>query len=87
MASSSETAAYDLNISVRDCGCRFDWRVVRWTVMCLTHANQDRPEGCVCLIVGQDDGAQTCFMHHDCSLGYCTHQDIDDDRESYYDED
>ena len=35
--------------------------------------------GCLCNTPGKDDSQITCFMHHDCSLGYCTHQDNDDE--------
>lgn len=34
---------------------------------------------CYCKTVGKDDGDTTCFKHHDCSDGSCTHQDNDDD--------
>ena len=30
-------------------------------------------EKCRCLNVGQDDGQTTCWLHHDCSDGSCTH--------------
>jgi len=34
-----------------------------------------RPKRCQCLIPGNDDGQSTCFMHHDCNDGSCTHRD------------
>lgn len=34
---------------------------------------------CSCKTVGMDDGAHTCFEHHRCSDGVCTHQDVGDD--------
>ena len=40
---------------------------------------------CRCIHPGQDDGQTTCWKHHDCSDGSCTHQDNDDDyHESVY---
>lgn len=32
-------------------------------------------EVCRCENKGQDDGQQTCWEHHDCNRGDCTHQD------------
>lgn len=37
-----------------------------------------RPEdlvisGCRCYNPGEDDGENTCWVHHDCNLGDCTH--------------
>lgn len=37
---------------------------------------------CRCLTIGMDDGETTCWKHHRCELGDCTHQDNDD----YYSE-
>ena len=34
---------------------------------------------CTCLNIGEDDGQTTCWLHHDCSDGSCTHQDGEDD--------
>ncbi len=34
---------------------------------------------CLCRTVGRDDGDTTCWKHHDCSWGECTHQDNMDD--------
>lgn len=34
---------------------------------------------CTCKTTGLDDGAITCLVHHDCSTGMCTHQEISDD--------
>ena len=42
-------------------------------------AQQELIEDCRCVTFGQDDGETTCFVHHDCSDGSCTHQDGDDD--------
>lgn len=33
---------------------------------------------CRCEVVGQDDGENTCWVHHDCTDGSCTHTDGDD---------
>lgn len=33
---------------------------------------------CRCKNVGEDDGDTTCWVHHDCNDGTCTHQDGDD---------
>ncbi len=33
----------------------------------------ERLEGCRCLTPGQDDGQTTCWKHHDCRDGSCTH--------------
>lgn len=30
---------------------------------------------CWCKNEGQDDGERTCWVHHDCSDGSCTHQE------------
>lgn len=30
---------------------------------------------CNCITPGQDDGRHTCFQHHDCTRGECTHMD------------
>lgn len=33
----------------------------------------ERMDGCRCLNPGQDDGNNTCWKHHDCNDGSCTH--------------
>lgn len=33
---------------------------------------------CVCRTPGEDDGDHTCWVHHDCSDGTCTHTDGED---------
>lgn len=30
---------------------------------------------CQCQTVGEDDGETTCWRHHDCNNGNCTHMD------------
>ena len=30
---------------------------------------------CQCKNPGQDDGETTCWIHHDCNDGSCTHQE------------
>lgn len=30
-------------------------------------------DSCKCLTRGEDDGQETCWKHHDCTQGYCTH--------------
>lgn len=37
-----------------------------------------RPRECRCDSPGQDDGNQTCWLHHDCRDGSCTHTDGDE---------
>lgn len=37
-----------------------------------------RPRECRCTTPGQDDGKQTCWRHHDCTRGDCTHMDGDE---------
>jgi hypothetical protein len=32
-------------------------------------------DDCRCTNRGKDDGQTTCWLHHDCSDGSCTHQD------------
>ena len=45
----------------------------------LTIEQQQRnDDGCTCRTVGKDDGMSTCWNHHDCSEGNCTHQDGED---------
>ena len=34
---------------------------------------------CNCKTIGLDDGAHTCFEHHDCSRQECTHTDGGDE--------
>lgn len=44
---------------------------------------------CVCHTPGQDDGLYTCWKHHNCSDGICTHQDGEDEEPpdmGHYDE-
>lgn len=41
---------------------------------------------CDCKTPGLDDGDRTCWQHHDCLDGSCTHQD-DDDEPDIVDED
>lgn len=75
---------HDLYITPFTCGCIWRWwtgevgpQNHRWEKQCIFHANQLKAEDCTCLNVGEDDGATTCWPHHDCSLGYCTHWDND----------
>lgn len=42
---------------------------------------------CYCNTPGMDDGQQTCFPHHDCNDGDCTHIDDDDDIGKEFEED
>ena len=42
---------------------------------------------CRCIHPGHDDGQTTCWKHHDCSDGSCTHQDNDDDYREEVDHD
>ena len=68
----------DININRFECGCVWTWEKAQgFTTVCSDH--KGRPAECRCLNSGQDDGAQTCWNHHDCSRGDCTHQDGDDD--------
>lgn len=30
---------------------------------------------CICVHPGEDDGLYTCWLHHDCTDGTCTHLD------------
>lgn len=34
---------------------------------------------CCCTNAGQDDGGKTCWQHHNCANGDCTHTDGSDD--------
>lgn len=34
---------------------------------------------CLCETPGEDDGRTTCFLHHNCNRGECTHQDGEED--------
>lgn len=36
-------------------------------------ANWEEAGECRCTHPGQDDGSTTCWPHHDCSTGDCTH--------------
>lgn len=40
-------------------------------------SNAGKLHECFCKNEGKDDGDTTCFLHHDCSLGHCTHWDVD----------
>lgn len=59
-----------------DCGCVWDWQKHEWGANCGQHTIM-RPKDCTCLNPGQDNGATTCWQHHDCSDGSCTHTDGD----------
>lgn len=75
------------SVTIFDCGCTWLWNVGKphpnnfsWAKQCKPHGSQPRATDsfgreCVCLSVGQDDGAKTCWMHHDCRDGSCTHMD------------
>lgn len=39
---------------------------------------------CRCITPGADDGFTTCWAHHDCSDGSCTHVDGSEDYETDY---
>lgn len=85
------TAIYtgDIHKTAYTCGCVWRWWVGKpspknhkWEKQCKLHANQKRPidntgRECVCMVVGQDDGATTCWQHHNCYNGDCTHMDND----------
>lgn len=43
------------------------------------HELPPAPDQCRCLNPPLDDGQTTCWLHHDCSDGSCTHQDVDDE--------
>lgn len=36
---------------------------------------------CRCINPGEDDGQTTCWTHHNCFNGDCTHMDVDHDDE------
>lgn len=36
---------------------------------------------CRCIQAGMDDGFSTCWIHHDCNDGSCSHMDGEDSRE------
>lgn len=42
---------------------------------------------CNCITPGEDDGVTTCWEHHDCNDGTCTHQDGADEQEPRVEED
>lgn len=79
----------DIHKTAFSCGCEWRWWVGepspknnRWEKQCDLHKNQERPKDrlgreCSCLVVGQDDGATTCWQHHDCYNSDCTHMDND----------
>ena len=37
---------------------------------------------CMCKTTDQDDGNQTCWIHHDCANSDCTHQDSSQDEDN-----
>lgn len=88
---SNVTTVYtgDIHQTAFSCGCVWRWWVGepsklnnRWEKQCEPHAAQERPTDdtgrvCTCLTVGEDDGATTCWQHHDCFRGDCTHMDND----------
>lgn len=43
----------------------------------MTDANDSFRQTCECRNAGQDDGDTTCWIHHDCRDGSCTHIDED----------
>ncbi len=78
-------ASTDPNVTAFDCGCIWRWFGAvpaklnhQWEKQCEAHKNQIKPEGCTCRTVGKEDGATTCWQHHDCSDGSCTHTDGDE---------
>lgn len=46
----------------------------------IKHRNKDKViPGCNCKHAGKDDGKTTCWVHHNCYNGECTHgEEIDD---------
>lgn len=79
----------DIGKTAYTCGCVWrSWvgkpspKNRKWEKQCKLHANQVRPidgngDECVCMVVGQDDGATTCWQHHNCYNSDCTHMDDD----------
>lgn len=74
----------DIGKTAFSCGCVWRSWVGKpspknhtWEKQCKTHKNQYRPKDCSCLTVGQDDGGTTCWQHHNCYNGDCTHMDND----------
>lgn len=74
----------DITITKFSCGCVWRWwvgepspRNNQWEKQCDLHAAQERPDNCRCLTIGDDNGATTCWPHHDCFRGDCTHMDND----------
>lgn len=70
----------DIYATTFDCGCVWRWYIGKpsplnhkWEKRCDDHAAQVVPQDCTCLNVGHEDGATTCWQHHDCSDGSCTH--------------
>lgn len=55
-----------------NCGCLWDGVHIEWRIECPSHKGT-RPEDCRCLTVGKEDGGTTCWQHHDCGDGSCTH--------------
>lgn len=89
----------DINVTTFDCGCVWRWwtgevgpQNNKWEKQCESHAAQEKPfdkvtnRECTCLNVGEDDGATTCWMHHDCYKGECTHMDNDEQERGSEDE-
>lgn len=90
MIGSQVVPQHDIYITTFTCGCLWRWwtgkvgpQNHRWERQCAYHAAQDRPtrefagitDVCTCLNVGRDDGATTCWIHHDCMDGSCTHME------------
>lgn len=67
------------------CGCVWMWWTGQigphnnsWYNQCDRHAAQNKPVDklgrvCNCLNVTKDDGATTCWQHHDCRYDGCSH--------------
>ena len=80
----------DMHATTYECGCVYrHWigkpspKNGQWEQQCKTHKAQERPvdntgRKCCCLNVGEADGPTTCWQHHDCWRGDCTHMDNDD---------
>lgn len=49
------------------------------TVFASLHQSYAECQNCKCRCIhpGDDDGQMTCWTHHDCNDGSCTHQDND----------
>lgn len=66
-------------------GKRKDWPLYKDSIVVpmpkrAKKSKQIKVEVCACEHVGQDDGQYTCWLHHDCRRGDCTH--AEDDNES-----